>query len=171
MEKKLNNTITIGLFGTCGTSTWRDKFIQEYDNRHITYFNPNVFDWQPSYAEIEAEHLVEDEIILFPVTDETYGTGSLAEIGFAINQAIKSNTERFVVIYVAPKVTDKLIEQNSVLAKDSDRTRSLVLAHLKKQSSKYPNVYITSSLDDMYEVSLALYNSMVKLKEARKYCI
>lgn len=60
---------TIGLFGTCGGSKWRDQFMVKYDNLKINYFNPQVDDWNATFADIEADHLVNDEIILFPVTD------------------------------------------------------------------------------------------------------
>ena len=169
MIPKEENVITVGLFGTCGTSTWRDNFIAEYTMACIPFFNPLVPDWNPSYADIEAQHLVEDEIILFPVTDETYGAGSLAEVGFSIAQAIRSNDERFVVIYVAPKVNEAL-EAEIGLAKESNRARALTLAHLKKQKHKYPNVYIVDSLNKMLEVSIKLYESMVLLKECRELC-
>ena len=167
MKPKEKDIITIGLFGTCGNSQWRTRFIEHYKENSIEYFNPVVPDWNSSYADIEAEHLVEDEIILFPVTDETFGTGSLAEVGFSITQALKSNNERFVVIYVAPKVSDKLREENAELAKESDRARSLCLAHLRKQKHNYPNVFIVDSLEKMFQISNNLYEAMVLIKKSR----
>jgi hypothetical protein len=169
MERKKADEITIGLFGTCGNSQWRVPFIEHFQKEKIEYFNPVVPDWNPSCAEIEAEHLVEDEIILFPVTDETYGGGSLAEVGFSITQALKSNSERFVVIYVAPKVSDKLREENAALAKESDRARALCLAHLRKQKHKYPNVYIVENLADMLKATKHLYDAMLSMKKARSF--
>lgn len=171
MKPKQKNEITIGLFGTCGNSQWRIPFIEYCETEKIDYFNPVVPNWDPSFAVIEADHLVEDEIILFPVTDETYGTGSLAEVGFSITQAIKSNSENFVVIYVAPKVCDALQEENPTLAKDSYKSRSLVLEHLKEQKDKYPNVYIVESMDDMLKVTKHLYSAMLAMKKARSFCI
>lgn len=171
MKPKEKDVITIGLFGTCGNSQWRTSFIEYYQKNRIEYFNPVVPDWKPENAVVEADHLVSDEIILFPVTDETYGTGSLAEIGFSIAQAIKSNKEGFVVIYIAPKVSDKLVEQNPILAKDSNKARALCLGHLHEQKDLYPNVYIVDSLERMFEVSVFLYKAMVYIKEARSLTI
>ncbi len=79
MEHKDPNVVTVGLFGTCGGSLWREPFEAKYNEQGIVFFNPQVDDWNPSMADIEAQHLAEDEIILFPITGETYGTGSLAE--------------------------------------------------------------------------------------------
>lgn len=41
----------IGLFGTCGGSIWRDKFMDKYDDENLTgepilYYNPQVEDWK-----------------------------------------------------------------------------------------------------------------------------
>ena len=75
---------TIGLFGTCGKSTWRKPFIERFNALKIPYFNPQVENWTPECTDIEAEHLANDGVILFPITDETTATGSLAETGFSI---------------------------------------------------------------------------------------
>mgnify|MGYP000216873484 CR=1 FL=1 len=165
MNKKQDNVITIGLFGTCGDSQWRARFMEKYNERGIAYFNPVVPDWKPENAEIEAEHLILDEIVLFPVTNETLATGSLAEVGFSILQAITSNDERFVIIYIDPKVSQELWESNPAGAKDSERTRALIKAHLKKQTHKYPNAYVVNSLDDMLNASFLLYDAMSNIKK------
>ena len=145
----------VGLFGTCGGSQWRNPFIEKYDQLGIEYFNPQVENWTPECAEIEAQHLKEDTIILFPVLDETYGFGSLAETGYSIIQAI-NNFDRFVFIYIAPKVSQKLEDENPVLAKESNRTRALVLAHLK--NVKHKHVAIFDNLDEMLNASIELYS-------------
>lgn len=61
--------LCVGLFGTCGGSKWRNNFMLKYNEMGINYFNPQVDDWKPELAEIEAEHLVNDDIVLFPVTN------------------------------------------------------------------------------------------------------
>jgi hypothetical protein len=167
---KNKEIITIGLFGTCGNSQWRESFIEEYNKLNIEWYNPVDPNWKPENAAIEAEHLKLDEIILFPVTDETYGLGSLSEVGFSILAAIEANKERFVIVYIAPKVCEALME-NKLLSTESNKSRALVKAHLKEQSNNYPNVYIVDSLDKMKEISIYLYQAMVNLKEARKFCI
>jgi hypothetical protein len=152
-DKEVKRTINvIGLFGTCGGSNWRDKFIEVYEGRNITYFNPQVADWKPENAVIEAEHLTADEIILFPVTDETYGSGSLTELGFAAMQAALSN--RKVIVFVASEPNESL-KVNPVAFNESVRARRLALAHLGKISN--PNVLVVDSLDAMLEASLATY--------------
>lgn len=143
--------MTIGLFGTCGGSTWRDGFMQSYDQHGIDYFNPQVEDWDPSLAEIEAEHLANDEIILFPVLAETSGLGSLGEVGFSILQSIKLDVSRNVIVMIEKDCT---IEDEAV-RKESIRARALVTAHLRKL--KYPNVYSVEKLPDMMLLSLELH--------------
>ncbi len=146
----------IGLFGTCGESKWRDKFIEKYKQLNIEFFNPNVPDWKPENAVIEAEHLAGDDIILFPVTNETYGFGSLSEIGFAALNAIKSKNRTFVV-YIDKDINQNLIDNNSLAAKESLRARALVRSHLTKLN--FENLYNVDSLNDMLDISVKLYKT------------
>lgn len=161
----MNKNITIGLFGTCGGSTWRDEFIAKYVELGIDFFNPQVDNWTPAMADIEAEHLVEDDIILFPVTGETAGMGSLAETGFSMFQAMKTNMNRYFVFMVdaecdPTKVTD------ATLAKESRRARALVRAHLRK--NPHANVFVCDNLAQMLEVSVLLRDSLVAVRGARQ---
>lgn len=160
--------LTIGMFGTCGNSQWRVSFIEKFIEKGITFFNPVVENWEEYRKVIEANHLLMDDIILFPVTDETYSFGSLAEVAFSITQAIKSDKEKFVVIYVAPKVSKELFEKNAEMSKDSNRARSLCLEHLETQKNTFQNVYVVKSLEEMDKVCFLLYDSMSALLQARE---
>ncbi len=159
--------LCIGLFGTCGGSSWRDSFIKQYKELDIEFYNPQVDDWKSELAEIEAEHLVNDDIILFPVTNETYGTGSLAETGFSIMQAINSNSNRSVVLMVDKDVKEELTIANPALAKESIRARALVRAHINKMSKS--NVYIVNSLEEMLTVSIKLHKAHYHLESVKKF--
>jgi hypothetical protein len=150
----------IGLFGTCGSSKWRNDFINRYELLSINYFNPQKDNWKPEDAANEAEHLVNDDVILFPITGETYAFGSLAETGFSISQAIRSNVHRFVVIMISPTLDPELME-NTRSAKESIGARALVIAHLKKVN--HPNVYLVDSLNDMLELSINLHTVVAHL--------
>ena len=151
----------IGLFGTCGGSKWRDAFMQSYDQKGIYYFNPDKGDnWHPEDAVNEAEHLKHDDIILFPVTGETYGTGSSSEVGFSIQQAIQQNRDARIVVMIEDQLSDGLTDP--VARKESERSRRLVKAHLAKvESSK---VFVVDDLEQMLEISEDLY----KVAEAEK---
>ena len=158
---------TIGLFGTCGGSTWRQKFVEYYEAHNIQYFNPQIDDWTPDCANIEAQHLVDDEIILFPVTGETYGVGSLAETGFSIMQAIRSNSNRSIVILIDSELDDAIMQSDPQSAKDSLRARALVKAHLRKV--KHDNVYIVSDLDTLLKLSVQLHEIHTKLEQLKVF--
>jgi hypothetical protein len=156
----------IGLFGTCGTSTWRDPFIARYQQNGINYFNPKVESWTPECADIEKRHLKSDQIILFPVTGETYGTGSLGETGFSALSVVLSIMERpnrYVVIMIEKDMDPKLKDENPVAWKESVRARKLVLAHLSEL--KHPNVFVVDSFDQMMELSLELYSVVNKVED------
>lgn len=156
---------TIGLFGTCGGSTWRDPFMERYDQLGIPYFNPQVDDWKPEDAAIEAEHLATDPIVLFPVTSETYGTGSLAETGFSALNAINLNHQRDFVMMVDPELDEAL--DDPVARKESLRARALVRAHLGKLSLS--GLYIVDSMDDMLSLSVELHDIAVRRTRADRF--
>lgn len=144
----------IGLFGTCGASRWRERFVAFYQGAGIRYFNPQVDHWTAECADVEAAHLRRDEIILFPVTDETFGAGSLAETGFSLLQAIAANASRWVVVMVAPEPGPHLMDQPEAW-KDNVRARRLVRAHLA--ANPLPNVFVVEDLDTMFALSVELY--------------
>lgn len=170
--------LCIGLFGTCGDSTWRKNlFIPAYEQlgwkgcdsgsdwKDQQYFNPQLEGdlWDRilaaggNPAKVEAEHLAEDAVICFPITGETYAAGSLAEVGFSILNAIRLDDRRDFIVLIEPKIDQKLLDANPVAAKESLRARALVLAHLKKQ--RLSNLYLVPTLQDMLEVSVSLFKA------------
>lgn len=168
--------LCVGLFGTCGKSTWRkEMFIPVYEEwglkDGVDFFNPQVEDWNPACAQVEAEHLAEDSIILFPITDETYAAGSLSETGFSILQALGLDDRRDMVIYIAPDLQDdlkwedaKAKAENQMIpqAMDSLRNRALVIQHLKKL--RFSNVYLVDSLQEMLDLSVKLYENQKEIR-------
>lgn len=157
--------LCVGLFGTCGGSEWRDRFIERYEQEGIIFFNPQVEDWKPEDAEVEAEHLAEDDVILFPVTSETYGLGSLGECGFSMLNAIKLDDRRDFVIMIERELDESL--DDPALRKESTRMRALVYQHLKKLN--LPNVYVVETLDEILEVSVQLYRAAELRAPLRRY--
>lgn len=147
--------LAIGLFGTCGKSKWRQPFMKRYHELGIDFFNPQVDDWKPEMAVEEAKHLAEDAVVLFPITGETYASGSLAEVGFSILNAIKLDDRRDFVIMIEMQLDESL--DNADMRKESLRARALVVQHLKKL--RLPNVYIVDTLEQMLEISLELYEA------------
>lgn len=162
-----------GLFGTCGTSTFRaDKFIPRYAQlgfkENVDYYNPQVDDWSPELVKVEAEHLATDQIILFPVTHETYATGSLAEVGFSILSAIKLDDRRSIVVMIDDYLDEHLM-QDKERAKDSLRARALVKTHLQKLNLS--NIYMVNTLDEMLELSVDLWFIHNQLEKLSKFSI
>jgi hypothetical protein len=141
--------------------------MDEYEKLGIPFYNPQVDNWTPDLAGIEAEHLAHDPVILFPVTDETYGMGSLAESGFSILQALKLDSNRYVVIYIAADVNAAMKEANPTLAKESFRARKLTLAHLEKLKGANSKLFIVDTLDKMLALSLPLWEAVQRVQEAK----
>jgi hypothetical protein len=154
------NTFTVGLFGTCGHSTWRSKFIESFNKNNIKFYNPQLGDgeWIPDraaeYIQIENYNLKNNELILFPVTDETTAQGSLAEIGFSVADTIRNIGERYLIIYVSPKCNDP--DALDAQIEDSERSRKLVHSKCILESQINPKVFLTNSLQEMHKLSLEI---------------
>lgn len=160
----LEDQPVVGLFGTCGDSTFRQKlFIPAYSELVIPYFNPQVDDWKPELAEIESDHLAHDVVQCWPVLGSTYGTGSLAEQGYSIASSLRAPTPlpKFVIPMIEMELSESLTDQ--VARKESERARKLAATHLHNNAS--PNVYLVSSLEEMLETSITLYGAAKALVE------
>jgi hypothetical protein len=165
VSKTAEDKPCIGLFGTCGGSSWRTPFMTAYDQRGYCYFNPQVEEWDPSCAEIEAKHLADDELILFPVTAETYGLGSLGEIGFSVMSAIKLDDRRDLVVLIEAKPDESLKDDPRFI--ESVKMRALIKQHLRKL--RLTNVYLVETMGEMLELSLVLYDNALRVKPYKKF--
>jgi hypothetical protein len=158
--------LCVGMFGTCGTSTFRrDIFIPKFEAAGVQYFNPQVENWTSDLAAVEAEELREDSIILMPITDETYAEGSLAECGLSAIQALKFNDRRHIIFLISPVVSDEL-KKDASRAKASERSRALIREHLKQLP--YRNIFLVDTLEQMAELAIACYDSQLLLEEAER---
>ena len=119
----------VGLFGTCGNSTWRDPVMKELSAHGIEYFNPVVPNWTAECAANEAKHADRDKVILMVVTGETEAAGSLAETGWIENSVERDGQGRKAVFVIedyheAGKEVDPKHQAN--------RARKLVRQHAKE---------------------------------------
>ena len=161
--------LCVGLFGTCGGSKWRDPVMQKYDDQGIAFFNPNKADWKPEDAVNEADHLANDAVVLFPITSETYASGSLSEVGFSILNAIKLNDRRDFVIMIDQKLDQPLIDANPLAAKESLRARALVKQHLIKLDLS--NVYVVDNLNDLMQLGAKLFSIAESREELAEFSL
>ena len=153
--------LCIGLFGTCDKHRWRDPFMAKYDSLGIPYFNPMVDDWHPGMVPLEAQHLAEDEIIVFPVLGWSYAEGSLSELGFGPLKAIRQNTNRSFVYLIETELHERLTDPDR--CKASLRARKLLLGHLKELDA--PNIYVVKTLDMALASTVELYKSHLNLNQ------
>lgn len=147
-----NNNPTIGLFGTCSDSKWRDMFIEKYKNRNISYFNPVKKDWTTADAANEAKHLASDDIIIIPVLNTSFGFSSLSEIGFAAIRAINEN--KVLIVLIDDEVDPDLKNQEFVTL--SNHTRAIIKNHVKELTKEYPQIILSHSLHDALDISVEI---------------
>jgi hypothetical protein len=137
--------------------------MSKYTELGIEYFNPMVDDWNPGMVPLEAKHLAEDEVILFPILGWSYAEGSLSEMGFGPLKAMRQNMNRSFVFYVETTLHKRLADPDR--CKSSLRARELVLGHLAQAAA--PNIYVVRSLDEMLDVSIRLFQTHKDLNEIR----
>lgn len=135
-----------------------------YDELGLEYFNPMVDDWNPGMVPLEAKHLAEDEVILFPILGWSYAEGSLSEMGFGPLKAMRQNFQRSFVFYIEMDMHERLTDPDR--CKASIRSRKLVFGHLEEVAAS--NIYVVRSLDEMLDVSIKLYASHKSMKEIRE---
>mgnify|MGYP001384183998 CR=1 FL=1 len=162
------NPFSIGLFGTCGKSTWRNHFIEEYKERGFNYYNPQVENWTPGCAVEEAWNLANNRIVLFPVTHESYGVGSLAETGYSIIQALRLDDRRNIIILV-DQYLDEEFMVDMERATESLRARALIMEHLKRIN--IPNCYLVETMDEMLMLSIQLYIAQTELEKVKNWSL
>jgi hypothetical protein len=155
---------TVGLFGTCGQSTWRKDFIEMFNEHNISFFNPQlgegewVADRADEFVQNENYHLKNDDIILFPVTSETTGQGSLAEIGFSVADTLRQIKgeahlkERYLIVFIDPDCVDPKATSNQI--EESKRSRKLVISKAIYEANINSRVFVVESLEEMKQLSL-----------------
>jgi len=161
------HTTSIGLFGTCDNSKWREKFMECYEESDISYFNPDAGDnWHPGLIEEENKHLLEDEIILFPILAESLALGSLAEIGFSVRRVVKNiedGSNQHLIVLIDDVCTAKTASESEI--NHSNRTRKLVKSKLFDIT--HPNIMVVDTTDNLLLASLALIDAIDLHEEVR----
>lgn len=82
----INFDEAVGLFGTCGGSTWRRPYYEQLLEADIEFFDPQIQpethgrSWYEADIENEVRHLERNPVLMFKVTGETTGLMSLLEI-------------------------------------------------------------------------------------------
>lgn len=148
---------TIGLFGTCDGSEWRNPVIEQLEALGIDYYNPDVGDnWEPWMADEENKHLKTDHIILFPILSESLGLGSLGEIGFSVQdvaRSIEKGSEQTLIVLIDDECTDE--RKTADERKASTKARALVKSKLKLVT--HSNVYLVETVEEMLALAIRLH--------------
>lgn len=100
-------TLSVGLFGTCGGSRWRDSFKAKLAAMRLDCFDPQVMPkthgraWCEADIENELQHLDNDDILLFKVTGETASHVTLLEVLRAVRRP-----RQFVIVVIEDLAVD-----------------------------------------------------------------
>jgi len=124
----------VGWFGsTHAVAQWRkDKqFLRVFQNNEVMGFDPQVDDWDPSYAAIEAEVLAHASVMVIRLENNELlngSLGSIAEIGLALTSAALRG--QIVIISIEDNLLTTLNEPGAIA---QYMMLELSLEHLEKQ--------------------------------------
>lgn len=147
----------VGLFGVCAETTWRAEVaIPALEAAAIPYYNPQLAPgaWHPGCLDAERWHLANDPVVLFPVTSDSYGQGSLAELGFSVLRAVDDNPG--VVVAVIDLELDPALD-DPARREDSLRSRRLVRAHLAGRTGAA--LHLVDTVGEMVEVGIEAWRA------------
>ncbi len=158
----------IGLFGTCGASTWRTDFIHLYQSLKIPFFNPQLPEgtWTPGCVAKENYNLHHNCIVLFPVLSETTGNGSLAEVGFSALAALSRNPDRYFIFYIADKCSDPSASPEAIA--DSERSRVLVKSKLLELQKTNNGIFVVKYMSEMMSLSVDLFEHVSNVNKLHR---
>jgi hypothetical protein len=161
-----SNTVpaTVGLFGTCGHSIWRQPLVDHLTSHNIDFYNPQlpagawIPDRSEEYVQAENFHLKNDHVIIFCVTDETTAQGSLAEIGFSIVDTIRHLNGRFLIVYIDDVCRD--VDASAREIETSDRARKLVKSKVEEEARCNAHVILKDNLSDVLSALPYAYHAI-----------
>jgi hypothetical protein len=161
---------TVFLGGTCGGDMWRSPFEETLREKNVSFFNPQVDNWEPWMADMENQCIARSSVVLFPILSSTLGLGSLAEIGFSVLSVLRSiqkGSNRELIILIDPTVDDtatitEIVDGKKVavpapesIRAESVRTRTLVRTKVLNETWRQ-GVHLVDTLDEMEKTMLRL---------------
>lgn len=155
----------IGAFGSCGDprnpnyTSWRSEFLIPGLKKHglglEDVFNPEVEEWDPSLAALEARHLGRDTVIALPVTNQTPGAASIAEAGLAGLAGLLRGQKVDIHIQLTPESPEPTYV-----------ARRLALSGLSEVTGLTPHVMLHPDIDTLVQASAL--NLLKSRKEQRR---
>jgi hypothetical protein len=113
------------LGGSCNPTTWRKKIaIPMLESAKVTYYNPQVDDWDPSLEETERRYKNNSRYILFVIDDQTRAIASIQEASFCIGRGMN-------VVLVIKKIQHPPEGISANELKDLNRGRTYLEADAK----------------------------------------
>lgn len=171
--------VDIFLMGTIGQSGWRDPIKKACLEMGVECFDPIVPIWNDEAKRREVEALKEARVIVMAITTDTASIASLSESGWVALSALKRN--QAFGIYIDTHFGDA--KQNTstgmtgfggwlldtffggrdrgkpedTLEESSRRARKLVVGHLTKLKTQYPelDIYVAVNLEKLTDWAIA----------------
>lgn len=159
--------MTIGLFGSCATykskpENWREVFL---DMKNVEIYNPQKEDWHPDDAKIEKEHLYNDDVIVFAITEESFSFASILEVYFSILRCIEADKKLYILIEPTPKAVIEDVEVD--ISKLYRNAVTIVTEHFNIRKDNHISFtksdYLLSAKSQLYSLQDKLSQYVLKI--------
>lgn len=156
--------LKVGAFGTCGNpadpeyESWRRNFLLPILDQHGVadrVFNPEVDEWSPTRAPIEAIHMARDEVLTVAVTDRTGSHASIMEAGFAAYGGVLRGQDVIVSI-----------DDNENVPEETRIARMLAKTVLAATEKRYPFFRQVDSLDILAHLAGTNLTEKIRYRES-----
>lgn len=154
--------VTVGLFGTCGGSQWRETYKAKLAAMRLDCFDPQVMPethgraWCETDIENELRHLDADDILLFKVTGEATSHVTLLEVLRTIRRP-----KQFVIVVIEDEAVlghqitfDSDLSGKSMMPTNPLRDAQVARQWTRKQVSESGNPLVSLAQDDEHALAL-----------------
>ena len=154
--------VTVGLFGTCSGSRWRETYKAKLAAMRLDFFDPQIMpkthgrEWCEADIDNELRHLDSDEILLFKVTSEAASHVTMLEI----LRVIRRPTQ-FVIVVIEDEAVlghqitfDGDLSGKSMMPTNPLRDAQVARQWTRKQVLESGNPLVSLAQDDEHALAL-----------------
>ena len=160
------------LGGTCGSTTWRkDIAIPLLEHEGITFFNPQVEDWNPDMMIQEMQAKKNCKVLFFGINNETRGVGSMIEVA-ALFKKMSSTTvykmdgQRSMhqdLVLVLQDLSPEDVIEGKVLSKEERKDLNRGRMFLRQLAETGDDVHVFNNIRDGISFLITLRKSKRRL--------
>ena len=144
---------TTTIFGT-NTTKWRED-LKSFFNILCPWKMHDIYDiLSINQHEVFVRQINQSNIVVFVITNETYGLKELALTGLMINEICNSN--KYGIFYIEPLIKADLYKVDTITGSESNQIRTAIIKHL--QLLQNDRIFLVNEIDNLGHVILDTYD-------------